>query len=268
MTFTEPLPDYLAEPSRLGDEISITGKWVPSKPGGRFRTTEESREMLQEWEDIHQGARADTGVLSTEINHAVGEDAVLVHHVFENADAVIHLAGEPIGGQRWTEQYKKRILDSRVIGTRDIAEAMRSLPNPPPVFISASGVGFYGDTGERLVTEVSPPGTDYISQVCVRWEKEAEQAEQGRPRPAGDATRARTAGRIGRRTFCGGWHVHSRPHAVHLRLRRPLVKQGGCSLGQRCVLPQPPVTGVQGRLLCRPPVARHGFRYECGIAPR
>ena len=88
MTFTEPLPDYLAEPSRLGDEISITGKWVPSKPGGRFRTTEESREMLQEWEDIHQGARADTGVLSTEINHAVGEDAVLVHHVFENADAL------------------------------------------------------------------------------------------------------------------------------------------------------------------------------------
>jgi quinol monooxygenase YgiN len=88
MTFTEPLPSYLAEPSRLGDEISITGKWVPSKPGGRFRTTDESREMLQEWEDIHQGARADAGVLSTEINHAVGEDAVLVHHVFQNADAL------------------------------------------------------------------------------------------------------------------------------------------------------------------------------------
>ena len=90
MTFTEPLPAYLAEPSRLGDEISITGKWVPSKPGGRFRTTEESRDMLEEWEDIHQGARADVGVLSTEINHAVGEDAVLVHHVFANADALVH----------------------------------------------------------------------------------------------------------------------------------------------------------------------------------
>ena len=46
--------------------------------------------MLQEWEDIHQGARADTGILSTEINHAVGEDAVLVHHVFENSDALVH----------------------------------------------------------------------------------------------------------------------------------------------------------------------------------
>lgn len=90
MTFTEPLPPYLAEPSRLGAEISVTGKWVPSKPGGRFRATEESREMLQEWEDIHRGAAADAGVLSTEINHAVGEDAVLVHHVFENADALAH----------------------------------------------------------------------------------------------------------------------------------------------------------------------------------
>ncbi|MBT8165661.1 MAG: hypothetical protein HKO63_09605 [Acidimicrobiia bacterium] len=90
MTYRQPLADYLAEPSRNGDEISITGKWVPDKPGGRFRTTEESREMLREWEDIHQGARADTGVLSTEINHAVGEDAVLVHHVFENADALVH----------------------------------------------------------------------------------------------------------------------------------------------------------------------------------
>lgn len=90
MTFIDPLPSYLAEPSRIGREITITGKWVPSVPGGRFRTTEESREMLQEWEDIHQGARADAGVLSTEINHAVGEDAVLVHHVFRDPDALVH----------------------------------------------------------------------------------------------------------------------------------------------------------------------------------
>ncbi|MDH3299269.1 MAG: hypothetical protein OES24_02055 [Acidimicrobiia bacterium] len=90
MTPANSLAPHLVEPSRIGDEISITGKWVPSTPGGRFRTSEESREMLQEWEDIHQGARADAGVLSTEINHAVGEDAVLVHHVFESADALVH----------------------------------------------------------------------------------------------------------------------------------------------------------------------------------
>ena len=87
---TEPLPTFLAEPSKIGDEISVTGKWVPTKPGGLFRKSAESKEMLNEWEDIHGGAKADTGVLSTEINHAVGEDAVLVHHVFENPDALVH----------------------------------------------------------------------------------------------------------------------------------------------------------------------------------
>ncbi len=87
---TEPLAPFLAEPSKLGDEISVTGKWTPQKQGGLFRKSAESKEMLKEWEDIHAGAKADAGVLSTEINHAVGEDAVLVHHVFKDADALLH----------------------------------------------------------------------------------------------------------------------------------------------------------------------------------
>ena len=90
MTFTEPLPSFLTEPSRIGHEISVTGKWVPSRPGGRFRASGDSQEMLKEWEDIHHGARSDDGVPTTEINHAVGEDAVLVHHVFDDADALVH----------------------------------------------------------------------------------------------------------------------------------------------------------------------------------
>lgn len=88
-TLTEPLPAFLAEPSRIGAEISVTGKWIPGKQGGRFRKTDESTEMLAEWEDIHAGARSHPGVLATEINHAVGEDAVLVHHVFADADALV-----------------------------------------------------------------------------------------------------------------------------------------------------------------------------------
>jgi quinol monooxygenase YgiN len=86
---TEPLPPFLAEPSKLGEEISVTGKWTPAKQGGRFRKTAESEEMLNEWEDIHADAKSDPGVLSTEINHAVGEDAVLVHHVFKSPDALV-----------------------------------------------------------------------------------------------------------------------------------------------------------------------------------
>ena len=88
-TTTEPLPDFLAEPSKIGSEISITGKWVPARPGGRFRTTDESTVMLAEWEAIHDSAKAHDGVLSTEINHAVGEDAVLAHHVFADADSLV-----------------------------------------------------------------------------------------------------------------------------------------------------------------------------------
>ena len=86
---TEPMPGFLGQPSRIGAEISVTGKWIPSRRGGRFRKTAESTDMLAEWEDIHAGARSHPGVLSTEINHAVGEDAVLVHHVFADADALV-----------------------------------------------------------------------------------------------------------------------------------------------------------------------------------
>jgi len=94
MTYTpEPMPDFLSEPSKIGTEISVTGKWVPTHPGGRFRKSEDAQDMLAEWEDIHTGARADAGVLSTEINHAVGEDAVLVHHVFADANAFVNYFG-------------------------------------------------------------------------------------------------------------------------------------------------------------------------------
>jgi len=84
----EPMPQHLAEPTKLGNEISITGKWIPSKKGGLFRKSAESKDMLKEWEDIHSEAKDHQGMLSTEINHAVGQDAVLVHHVFETPDAL------------------------------------------------------------------------------------------------------------------------------------------------------------------------------------
>ena len=86
----DPLPAFLAEPSKIGGEISVTGKWVPTCSGGRFRKSAQSNDMLEEWEDIHASARADSGVMSTEINHAVGQDAVLVHHTFESPDALVH----------------------------------------------------------------------------------------------------------------------------------------------------------------------------------
>ena len=85
----EALPDFMAEPIKLGDEISITGKWIPRKKGGLFRKSDESKGMLKEWEDIHIEARNHEGMLATEINHAIGQDAVLVHHVFKDSDSLI-----------------------------------------------------------------------------------------------------------------------------------------------------------------------------------
>ena len=83
-----PLPSFLSVPTQIGDEISITGKWIPINKSGFFKTSTESKEMLIEWEDIHSGAKSHPGILSTEINHAVGEDAVLIHHVFSNTDSL------------------------------------------------------------------------------------------------------------------------------------------------------------------------------------
>lgn len=86
---TEPLPSFLSEETKIGNEISITGKWIPTKKGGLFRKSAESKEMLKEWEDIHQGARKHSGMLSTEINHAIGQEAVLVHHIFKNTASLV-----------------------------------------------------------------------------------------------------------------------------------------------------------------------------------
>ncbi|MFT4738193.1 MAG: quinol monooxygenase YgiN [Paraglaciecola sp.] len=86
--FRMELPVHMQESSRLGQEISITGKWIPIRKGGLFRKSTESKEMLKEWEDIHAAAKHHNGMLSTEINHAIGQDAVLVHHIFENENTL------------------------------------------------------------------------------------------------------------------------------------------------------------------------------------
>jgi uncharacterized protein len=88
----------------------------------------------------------------------------------EGVDAVVHLAGEPIVGVRWTEAKKKAILRSREVGTLTLARALAQMTTPPRVLVSASAVGIYGDRGEELLTETSEPGEGFLSQVCQAWE--------------------------------------------------------------------------------------------------
>jgi uncharacterized protein (TIGR01777 family) len=91
-------------------------------------------------------------------------------------DAVVHLAGENIASGRWSLEKKAKIRDSRVKGTRLLCEALAQLANPPKVLVSASAIGFYGDCGDRVVTEGSRPGTDFLAQVCRDWETATEPA--------------------------------------------------------------------------------------------
>ncbi|MFB3779149.1 MAG: TIGR01777 family oxidoreductase [Bryobacteraceae bacterium] len=95
----------------------------------------------------------------------------------EGADAVIHLAGEPVN-QRWTPSAKRRIRDSRVEGTRRLIGAMAGLSQKPSVLLSASAIGLYGDGGEQTLTESSAPGTGFLAEVCLEWEKAACEAEK------------------------------------------------------------------------------------------
>lgn len=88
-----------------------------------------------------------------------------------DADAVFHLAGEPVAGKRWTPEYKERVLRSRTETTADLVGA-----GPRGAFVSASAVGYYGDRGDRTVTEESGPADDFLARVCVAWEAEAQRA--------------------------------------------------------------------------------------------
>ena len=92
----------------------------------------------------------------------------------EGVDTIFHLAGAGVGDKRWTAAYRSEILNSRLLGTTTIATACEQLQ--PDVFISASAIGYYGETGDRAVTETDRGGSDFLSVVCREWEAVADLA--------------------------------------------------------------------------------------------
>ena len=92
----------------------------------------------------------------------------------EGVDAIIHLAGAPVGDKRWTKKFKAEILNSRLMGTSTIAKAVAAVK--PDVFISASAIGWYGESGNRGVTESDRVGDDFLAAVCREWEAAADLA--------------------------------------------------------------------------------------------
>lgn len=96
----------------------------------------------------------------------------------EGIDAVVHLAGAGVGDHRWTDAYKKEILDSRVDGTHTIVKAMAALDQRPSTLVAGSAVGWYGDTGDRAVDESAPAGTGFLADVVRAWEAAADPARE------------------------------------------------------------------------------------------
>lgn len=125
------------------------------------RSPDRAREALGA--DAHEWARPETDPAPAD--------------AFAGADAVVHLAGEPVD-QRWSAETKQRIRDSRELGTRNLVAGMRSAGSPLKTLVSSSASGYYGPRGDERVDESSAPGDDFLADVVVRWEREARAAEE------------------------------------------------------------------------------------------
>lgn len=95
----------------------------------------------------------------------------------DGRDVVVHLAGEPVA-QRWNKNSKRKIEHSRELATRNLVEKIGETKKRPTALISSSAVGYYGGHGEGRVTEDTPAGNDFLAEVCVAWEREAEKAQE------------------------------------------------------------------------------------------
>lgn len=129
--------------------------------------------QLKAWS---RSPRAVAGALGPEVEACGGDDDAL-EAALEDVDAVIHLAGEPVLPGRWTGPRKAALVQSRVGLTWRLVRALRALPRRPRALLSASAVGLYGDGGDAVLTEQSPPGQGFLADLCREWEAAARGAE-------------------------------------------------------------------------------------------
>lgn len=100
----------------------------------------------------------------------------LAPEALQGVDAVVNLAGANVAGKRWTDDYKRQILESRLLPTRALVTAIAAAPGGPKVLVNASAVGFYGGRGDELLDESAAPGADFLAGVVQQWEAEAQKA--------------------------------------------------------------------------------------------
>ncbi|WP_211362929.1 TIGR01777 family oxidoreductase [Streptomyces phaeoluteigriseus] len=186
--------------------------------------------------------------------------------------AVVNLAGAGVGDHRWTDAYKRRIHDSRVHGTAALAKAVASLDERPRVFVNGSAMGYYGETGERVVDESAPAGRGFLPELCVEWEAAAEPARAAGVRTAFTRTGlvvARGGGAWGRLfplflAGLGGRMGDGRQYWSYIALHdevaaiRHLLDRDDLSGPFNLTAPEPltnrEITAAMGRVLRRPTV--------------
>lgn len=187
-------------------------------------------------------------------------------------EAVVNLAGAGVGDHRWTPAYKREIRDSRILGTAALARAAAALDVPPRVFVAGSAIGYYGDTGDRVVDEGSPAGNGFLPSVCVAWEGAAAPAREAGIRTAFARTGlvvAREGGAWGRlfpifRAGAGGRLGNGRQYWSYISLHdevaalRHIIDTPALSGPVNLTAPEPltnrQVTAAMARVLHRPAV--------------
>jgi hypothetical protein len=192
----------------------------------------------------------------------------------DGAHAVINLSGEPIAGRRWTPAQKKELRSSRLNATKAVVESISQAKNKPKVLVNASAVGFYGPRDSSQIDEGAEGGSDFLSELCREWEKEARKAEAFGVRVVSLRTGivlSRDGGALAKmlppfRFFLGGplgsgrqflsWiHIEDEVAAILKALEDPSLK-GPVNLTAPEPVPMKEFAAVLGRVLRRPSVFR------------
>jgi len=186
--------------------------------------------------------------------------------------AVVHLAGEPVAARRWTPEQKRRIRDSRVLGTRLLSETLAGLDEKPEVFVCASAIGIYGDRGGEALDEDSAAGSGFLAEVTREWEAAADAARAAGIRvvharfgivlsPEGGALakmlpafRLGLGGPLGKGTAYMSWiSLPDTAGALAHLLRQPDAS-GAYNLTAPTPLPNAEFAGILGKVLHRPAI--------------
>jgi hypothetical protein len=242
---------------------------------------------LAAWVRSPARARSSVGA-GVDLVDAAGGRAAMEREV-ARADAVINLAGEPLLGRRWSERRKRALVESRVGLTEALVAAIQAAPRPPRVLLSASATGYYGDRGDEVLDEHSPPGQDFLGDLCQRWEAAANEANAAGTRVArlrigvvlgagggmvqamAPVFRAGLGGPLGRGTQYLSW-IHVEDMVEILAQALTDARYTGAI---NCVSPQPvtnrALTRSLGQVLRRPavlPVPALALRLALGGAAR